>query len=127
MTVQKVMMTRSTFRLWRWISILSKSDDVIKITPQVNSISLEMEMDPGAAVSVIPGKIFMEKFPNVKMKPSDIVLKAYTREKIKPVGVADVDVKYQTQLKNLKLYVVRKAGITLFVQDWLKTHYIELA
>ena len=106
--------------LERDINSMSKSDDVIKITPLVNSINLEMELDTGAAVSVIPEKIFMEKFPSVKMKPSDIVLKTYTGERMKPVGVADVDVKYQKQHKNLKLYVVRKAGVTLFGRDWLK-------
>ena len=37
-----------------------------------------------------------------------------------PVGVADVDVKYQKQHKNLNLYVVRKAGVTLYSRDWLK-------
>ena len=60
------------------INSMSKSDDVIKITPLVNSLSLEMELDTAAAVSVIPEKIFMEKLPSVKMKPSDIVLKTYT-------------------------------------------------
>ena len=44
----------------------------------------------------------------------------YTGEKIKPVGVADIDVKCQKQHKNLILYVVRKARVTLFGRDWLK-------
>ena len=79
-----------------------------------------IKLDTGAAVSVILEKIFKKKFQSVKMKPSDIVLKTYTGEKIKPVGVADVDVKYQKQHKNLKLYVVRKAGVTRFGRGWLK-------
>lgn len=106
--------------LERDINSMSKSDDVIKIIPLVNSVSLEIELDTGAAVSLITEKIFMEKFPSVKMKPSDIVLKTYTGERMKPVCVADVDVKYQKRQKNLKLYVVRKAGVTLFGRDWLK-------
>jgi hypothetical protein len=31
-----------------------------------------MELDTGAGVSVIPEKIFKEKSPNVKLKPSGI-------------------------------------------------------
>jgi hypothetical protein len=52
-------------------------NDVIKITPFVNTVNLEMEMDTGAGVSVIPEKVFKEKFPKVKLKPIDIVLKPY--------------------------------------------------
>ncbi|XP_062620772.1 uncharacterized protein K02A2.6-like [Saccostrea cucullata] len=102
------------------INSMRRSDDVIRITPIVNSVSLEMELDTGAAVSVIPEKIFKEKFPNVKLKPSDILLKTYTGERIKPAGVAEVSVRYQDQRKDLNLYVVKKAGVTLFGRDWLK-------
>ena len=60
------------------IDSMSKSDDLIKITTLVNSLSLEMELETGAAVSVISEKISMEKFPSVKMKPNGIVLKTNT-------------------------------------------------
>lgn len=89
------------------INSISKSDDEIKITPLGKSISLEMELDTGAAV--IPEKIF-----NGKDETKFNCVKTYTGGKIKPVGVADVDMKYKKQRKNLKLYVVRKAGVTLF-------------
>lgn len=102
------------------INSMSRSDDGIKITPLVNSVSLEMELDTGAGVSVIPEKIFKEKFPNVEMKPSDTVLKTYTGQRIKPVGLAEVSVRYQNQSKNLKLYIVKKVRVTLFGRDWLK-------
>lgn len=77
------------------INSINRADDVIKITPQVNDVSLEMELDTGAAVSVIPEEISNTKFPKVKIQPSDIVLKTYTGERIKPVSVAEVSLKYQ--------------------------------
>jgi hypothetical protein len=54
-------------------------------------------MDTGAEVSVIPEKKFKEKSPNVKLKPSGIVIKSYSGQKMKPVGLAEVRVKYQNQ------------------------------
>jgi hypothetical protein len=71
---------------------------LIKITPFVNTVDLEMELDTRVGVSVIPEKVFEQKFPNAKLKPSDIVLKTYSGQKMKPVGLADVRVKYQNQV-----------------------------
>ena len=61
----------------------------------------------------------MEKFSSVKMKPSNIVHKTDQGERMVPVAVADVNVKYQKQHKNLKLYAATKAGVALFGRDWL--------
>jgi hypothetical protein len=61
-------------------------DHVIKITPLVNTVNLEMKLDSGAGVSVISEKIIKEKFFNVKLKPYDLVLKSYSGQKMKPVG-----------------------------------------
>lgn len=66
-----------------------------------------MDLDTGAAVSVLPERMFNTKFPKLKIQPSDIVLKTYTGERLKPVGVGKVSVKYQNQCKNLKLYDVK--------------------
>lgn len=102
------------------INSISRTDDVIKKKLQVNDVSLEMNLDTEAAVSVLPERMFNTKFPKLKIQPSDIVLKTYTGERLKPVGVGKVSVKYQNQCKNLKLYVVKNTGVTLFSRDWLK-------
>ena len=52
------------------------------------------------------------------MKTSDIVVKTYIEQKIKPVGVAKISVRYQDQRKKLKLYVGRKAGFKQFGRDF---------
>lgn len=56
-----------------------------------------MELDTGAAVPLISEKIFNTKFPKLKIQPSIIILKACTGERLKPVGVVGVSVKYQDQ------------------------------
>lgn len=58
-----------------------------------------MNLDTGAAVFVIPLKIFNTKFPKLKKQPSDIVLKTSTGERLKSVGVVEVSVKFQNQCK----------------------------
>lgn len=78
------------------INSINRADDVIKITPQANDVSVEMGLDTGASAFVIPEENFNTK---VKIQPSDIVLKTYTGERMKPVGVAEVNVKYQNQCK----------------------------
>lgn len=107
------------------LNSVRKTDGVIKITPKVNGVSLDMELDTGAAVSVISEKTFNANFSNVKLESSDVMLKTYTGEKLKPVGMARVNVEYESQCKLLKLYVVHKGGVTLFGREWLK--HINLA
>ena len=51
------------------------------------------------------------------MKTSDIVVKTYIEQKIKPVGVAKVSIRYQDRRKKLKLYVGRKPGFKQFCLD----------
>lgn len=48
------------------INSISRTDDVIKKNPQVNDVSLKMDLDTGAAVSVIPERMFNTKFPKLK-------------------------------------------------------------
>lgn len=64
-----------------------------------------MEIDTGVVVSVIPEKIFNIQFPKLKIQPSDIELKTYTEERLKPVSVVEISVKYHNQCKNLKIYI----------------------
>lgn len=57
-----------------------------------------MDLDTGSAVSVIPEKIFKEKFQNIKLEPSDLVLRTFSGEKLGVVGKTMVTVKYQLLL-----------------------------
>ncbi|KAL6460959.1 hypothetical protein MHYP_G00309250 [Metynnis hypsauchen] len=91
----------------------------IWLTPEVNGKMVKMELDTGSAVSVISQSEYEQYFKGTALKPSDIHLKTYTGERIRPVGVVPVNVKYQNQHSMLNLYVVKSHGPTLFGRDWL--------
>ncbi len=53
----------------------------------VNGHTLTMELDAGAAVSVISDKMRREFFPTEKLDKSTVMLKMYTDEPMKVMGV----------------------------------------
>ena len=73
----------------------------------------------GSAVSVLPLSKYNTTFKSSKLLPTTTVLKTYTGEKIQPVGVLNVQVKYREEMQKLNLYVVETEGPALFGRDWL--------
>ena len=82
-----------------------------------------MEVDIGAAVSIMGEKTVQEMFPEVQLKKSDIVLKTYTAESMEVVGEIDVEVEYQGQTEKLVLvvigpsYILKKMLLLSFVRQ----------
>ena len=52
----------------------------IWVTPEVEGVKLKMELDTGSALSIISHKDYVSTFPNVKLKPTSVMLKTYTVE-----------------------------------------------
>ena len=50
----------------------------IPVEVDVNHKSLVMELDTGAAVSIISEEVVKEKFPGASIQPSSVLLKFYT-------------------------------------------------
>ena len=80
-----------------------------------------MELDTGAAVSLISQKTCKETFPKVKLKRFEILLKTYTGEKLPVLGQILVQVKYNGQVHQLPLLVVAGQGPPLLGRNWLST------
>ena len=81
-----------------------------------------MEIDTGAAKSMISENTFTQLWPNHKapsVKPTNATLKTHTGEKIKPVGVISVSVEVNKQKQQLTLLIVLGDGPSLFGRDWL--------
>jgi len=78
-----------------------------------------MEIDTGAAVSVISVNTYQKLFSNVKLSKSTVRLRTYTGEPMVVIGEIDVQVKYGTQKCVLSLVVVDGEGPSLFGCDWL--------
>ncbi|CAB4019266.1 Hypothetical predicted protein, partial [Paramuricea clavata] len=77
--------------------------NIIWVTPEVEGKPLWMELDTGSAVSVLPLSKFNTTFKSSKLHPTTTVLKTYTGERIQPVGVLNVQVKYKEEMQKLNL------------------------
>ena len=86
----------------------------------LNEKPLTMELDTGAAVSLISEATFRNVLSEYSMQPAQVPLRTYSGELIPVAGKLDVAVKYSTQQATLPLYVVKGAGQSLFGRNWLK-------
>ncbi len=92
----------------------------IHIPLQVEGKPLTMELDTGAAVSIISEDTRKSMFPQLKLRKSDIVLRTYTNESMQVTGQLHVHVQYGSQTHPLVLVVVAGHGPSLVGRNWLK-------
>ena len=93
----------------------------INVQVLVNGRQLTMEVDTGAAISIISEETRKTLFADQKLREASLVLKTYTGEPMQVVGQLNVRVKYGTQEAKLVLVVVGASnGPSLFGRNWLK-------
>ena len=92
----------------------------IVVTMGVNGQQLTMEVDTGAAVSVISDTTQAKLFPKCRLDSTSAILTTYTGEQMPVVGQMKVEVSYQKQSARLTLYVVKGQGPSLLGRDWLR-------
>ncbi|XP_064468560.1 uncharacterized protein K02A2.6-like [Ornithodoros turicata] len=92
--------------------------DPIGVTMTVNGFPLTMELDTGAAVSVISAHDFKATFGYGQFQKTDLKLRTYTGEEVAPLGVVQVQVQYNNQAASLPLYVVHQPGPPLLGRQW---------
>ncbi|XP_061723525.1 uncharacterized protein K02A2.6-like [Cydia pomonella] len=99
---------------------LSVSDcKPIMIPINVHNKSLSMELDTGCAVSCISLELYQREFADLELNKSNVVLRYYTGELVKPLGVIKQLVNYRDRKSYLNLYVI-KDGITLLLgRQWI--------
>ena len=96
------------------------ASEPISLLVLVNGKKLTMEIDTGAAVSIISDKTRRSLFSELKLNESSLILKTYTDEQMKVIGQLNVRVKYGDQEEKLVLVVVGGDGPSLFGRNWLK-------
>ena len=105
------------------LCISQKKLDPLMVLVGINDRWVEMEIDTGAAVSLISCNVFDTHWqgPN-KQKLSHMVHKliTYARENITPCGTSEVTVTYDNQQYHLLLVVVPGSGPTLLGRNWLE-------
>ena len=71
----------------------------LKVTVNVDSSELELEVDTGASVSIISEKTYNRLWPERKptLEESTITLRTYSGEQLAVKGTINVDVEYKDQ------------------------------
>ena len=94
----------------------------ITVAVQMEGSSVQMELDTGAAFSLMSETAFRQLFPTKELQPSTIRLCAYSGEPIEVMGSVYIDVIYKEQSAHvqLPLLIVRHNGPTLMGRNWLQ-------
>ena len=97
-----------------------KPHEPIVVTLSVNGQQLPMEVDTGAAVSVISSTTRANLFHSCPLSSTSTILTTYTGDRIPVVGEMKVEVSYGEQNAKLSLYVVEGQGPSLMGRDWIR-------
>ena len=94
--------------------------DPVMVELDVNGKIIIMELDTGVAVSVM-SLVSYRRFVNdaEELQVSNLTLKTYTGELVKPEGVGMLDVKYEGQRHSLPVTLVNGNVPNLIGRDWL--------
>ena len=90
----------------------------IKVYPHINGVEVCMELDTGAAVSIISIDHF-RRIPGAVLLPCETTLTTYTSGRVRVVGEAKVYVKINNYCGTLPVIVTDSTNVSLFGRDWL--------
>ena len=78
-------------------SINGNHSGEIRITPKVNGVPIQMELDTGVSVSLISTRVWEQSLNKIPLETTGMVLKTYTGERLEIRGQVMVNVTYQDQ------------------------------
>ena len=96
-----------------------KGGHALVVEVMEDSLPLKMELDTGAAVSLLPYALYRERYSHLSLQNTKTCLRTYTGERIYPKGEVLVKVKKGRQETTLPLLVVEGNGPPLLGRDWL--------
>ena len=91
----------------------------LMVTVMVNKKNIPMEVDTGAALSLISEETFNSHFNFTELQPTDVQLRTYSGELISALGSLDVEVEYESQTASVPLIVVKGTGPNLLGRNWM--------
>ena len=94
----------------------------IEVSVTVDGVPMTMELDTGAAVSVISEHTYHSTWPHDRpaLQPSSTKLRTYSGEELEVIGSISIQVNYEDQLEELPLLVIRGTGASLLGRNWLQ-------
>ena len=102
------------------INVVDRNSPIV-VDVELDGRSLSMEVDTGAAVSLISIKTYRALFPDETLQESTASLSTYSGQPLRVLGQREVEVCVSDQRSNLPLIVVEGEGPSLFGRDWLRT------
>ena len=76
----------------------------ITVDVLVTDVSVQMEVDTGAALSIMSQEQQEQIFPSAHLRKSNVVLRMHSAEQLKVVGEMPVYVQYGEQKQDLSTY-----------------------
>lgn len=92
----------------------------------IEGCNLTMEIDTGSSISCISKDCYDKLFAKCTMQDSDLTMRYYTGEAVKPLGKITPLVSYNNIKKQLDLYIVQHGKTSLLGRQWLKELEIDL-
>lgn len=102
-------------------NVAGKSKQAFTANFTVDKKTVNMEIDTGAAVSIISQELYDASFSHLPLEGAKVKLKTYTGENIPVLGQFTARVAYDDQKVTLPLIVVQGAGPPLCGRNWLQT------
>ena len=95
------------------------NNEPIQLQVSIDGVLVTMELDTGAAVSIVSESTFRRLWSGKVLERSGIRLCTYSGESLKVIGKWEADVKYNNQTDKLSVIVLQGAGPSLLGRDWL--------
>ncbi len=91
----------------------------LRVEVLVNNKPLSMELDTGAAVSIVSKSQLKALHPSLPLQPSKVSPRTYTGERMSVLGEVNVQVQHNQQRTSLPFMVVGEVGPPLLGRNWL--------
>lgn len=99
----------------------SNGNDGYEVDMNIEGQNMKMQLDTGACVSLISEIIYKRSLTHLPLSPCKIPLSTFSGESIPVLGRVLVNVKYEQQVANLPLVIVKGDRPALMGRNWLKT------
>ena len=99
---------------------MSHTTHAIVVPVEINNMTVNMEIDTGATVSLVSEETYNQHWPQQQLEESNTRLKTYSGEHLETLGNMNVSVCYSDQQVTLPLVVIKGKGPSLFGRNWLE-------
>ncbi|EEC16206.1 hypothetical protein IscW_ISCW011925 [Ixodes scapularis] len=123
-TVHVVADEPQIFDVWHLNKLSSVPPYLVSV--EICGHPITMELDTGASVSVMPGKLFKRTFPGVSIEASDVMLRSYSGQLSQVQGWAQVSVRLGDREAILPLYLTKGSSPTLLGRNWIHSLGVRL-